>query len=449
MRRLAPGIIGLILVGAVTATVWTHEAWAGQQLPGAVIVGQDAYMVSPQMKVATPAVVESAEWSSDGKYVLGIRQHSDLRALLRSGSPPLQRSLVLWKAEADKWREIWKSTGKLSGPDRVQWLPQTHVALVELRRSPDLPAYRYPDGSERRRLLARVDARRGRLQFLGWMGDSASIWVSPVQPYAAWLDQQAGVLRIINRSGRVWKQVKAPGVGQMIFLGWSLDGVQLTFGVHSVDGGQSAVKRFVVHLGTGQVTGFADSLQRPLAPVDEPPRFPYALRISRTTLSTWPERVTARSIWLASTDPKNGTATLVSVDSEWAKLSPNGDAVLYESDGAAVVRAIVKMPLSALLAVRRVVLMSNGKQLGLALTLYAQDHDGQLPMPGADLPALLRPYIQDPDDLAGVLTGFDYTFGGGALDSVAEPAATELGRIAGLGGSALVFVDGHVVWQAE
>ena len=88
--------------------------------------------------------------------------------------------------------------------------------------------------------------------------------------------------------------------------------------------------------------------------------------------------------------------------------------------------------------------MSNARQVGLALVLYAQDNHDVLP--GADdIRSRLTPYLKNGD----FLEGFVFTYLGGKLNEVNNPAETELGYIVAPGGRVVLHADGHVVWKKE
>jgi len=139
---------------------------------------------------------------------------------------------------------------------------------------------------------------------------------------------------------------------------------------------------------------------------------------------------------------------IVSSDSKMAIISPSGESVAYVSRGVALIRPLAHIPkemfLQARAVARRQVLLNQGKQVGLGFMMFAGDNDDVLPANGADLQKLLGPYLKDNNQL----TGFVYSFAGGNLTDVQEPASTVLGYLPGEGGQAIVYVDGHVKWKS-
>lgn len=82
------------------------------------------------------------------------------------------------------------------------------------------------------------------------------------------------------------------------------------------------------------------------------------------------------------------------------------------------------------------------KQVGAAMQVYSQDADDFLP-PLANTLDMLSPYTKDP----GILEGFRYAMNGQNLSALDNKAGTELGRVLGRSGRAIVYADGHVIWE--
>ena len=84
----------------------------------------------------------------------------------------------------------------------------------------------------------------------------------------------------------------------------------------------------------------------------------------------------------------------------------------------------------------------DAKQIATSLMVYASDtDDSSLPgQEGWDTKVL--PYCKDGD----LLKRFNYTYKGGSLSSLENPATTELGFTMGPGGRAVAYADGSVKW---
>jgi hypothetical protein len=152
----------------------------------------------------------------------------------------------------------------------------------------------------------------------------------------------------------------------------------------------------------------------------------------------------AESIETATEEPR----VLVSADSSGGQFSPNGEALLFRSQGALLVAPLVRIDKETYAAARetarRMQVLNNAKQLGLAALMYSQDYDDALPT-GENINSKLDPYIKN----NSLFDGFSYTFPGGALKDIEKPSETELGFVTGPGGKAVIYVDGHVKWRSD
>jgi len=87
-------------------------------------------------------------------------------------------------------------------------------------------------------------------------------------------------------------------------------------------------------------------------------------------------------------------------------------------------------------------LLSNVKQIGLGMMLYASSFDDVLP-PNEDWQNSIMPFIKNSD----LMKGFVFSYiGDRKLNSIENPATTILGYIEGPGGRAVVFADSHAEW---
>ncbi len=130
------------------------------------------------------------------------------------------------------------------------------------------------------------------------------------------------------------------------------------------------------------------------------------------------------------------------------QLHPTGASVGYMDNGALLLRDIKpfdrdlaeKMKLAALKAQA----LTQAKQMGIALIMYATDMDDVLPN-GENFINRLMPYVKD----RKMLDGFNYTFAGGSMAQIKDIANTELGFTMGPGGRAVVYADGHAQWVSD
>lgn len=156
----------------------------------------------------------------------------------------------------------------------------------------------------------------------------------------------------------------------------------------------------------------------------------------------------SRILALGPTREDSGGHTIVaSGGGSKYEVSPSGEAVFYTANGVALIRDIVEVP-AALFeqqtkSNQQAETMSNAKQIGLAIIMFAADNDDEIP--AGLTQEQIMPYLRN----ANVLNGFTYTFGGGKFAEIGAPAETELGFVAGSGGRAIIWADGHVTWRSD
>jgi len=76
--------------------------------------------------------------------------------------------------------------------------------------------------------------------------------------------------------------------------------------------------------------------------------------------------------------------------------------------------------------------------------MFAQDNDEVLPSPDG-IQEKLMPYLQN----TALFSSFTYTYAGGAMSDIVSPSETILGYVAGPGGHAVLYADGHAKWQND
>jgi hypothetical protein len=130
-------------------------------------------------------------------------------------------------------------------------------------------------------------------------------------------------------------------------------------------------------------------------------------------------------------------------------------AVLFTRDGSLCAAPIFRLPArafeDALRGIQRTATMSNAKQIGIALMMYAQDYDENLPLPGSGVQDAAGPYLKNPsvfDNPGTGANGFEYSYRGPTgVGQIGQPATTRLGFVSGPGGRAIIWADGHVTWE--
>ncbi|MES1227914.1 MAG: hypothetical protein ABUL72_04530 [Armatimonadota bacterium] len=125
---------------------------------------------------------------------------------------------------------------------------------------------------------------------------------------------------------------------------------------------------------------------------------------------------------------------------------PQDRFIVYTDGDAFLMREIGPMPIDLLKAAQRAavktMLISNAKQVAVAMMLFAADWDDNLPA-GDGWKDKLKPYIKNSD----LMKDFVLLLPGVQLSGIKDPANTVLGVISGPGGQAIAYADGHVKWK--
>lgn len=418
--------------------------------------------------------------------------------------PPGQISLLLWNARTRETIDLWKRPLGTGMIQNVQWLPDSGVALVTtvetLSPDPNPRAGKAPEIVQRQTIL-KVDGATGRMTPLASLNDGMlSVSVSPSRPIAVLEERQyaalpqadlpAGsppvmrrqsafqVLRAdgtltppvqivksvevplaIPNDGTLTPPVQIPQNNAYVSQVWAEDGTPLLTLIERTPDRKSKQSWYALDPRTGQTTlldkkpAFAPELEgaetaQTSLPAKPGGTAPLRLQTVRTPLTSGLSKESVTALWLEGDLKSEQPRMLLATEVDKASFSPRGDALFYLSRGTAWVTPLLKIDRETYLAMRekaqRMVAISNAKQLGLGLIMYCQDYDEMLP--NADsINEKINPYIKN-DSL---FQGFAYTYGGGSLGSIDQPANTELGYVTGPGGRAIIYADGHVKWRND
>ena len=443
MQRSLPLLFAAALLAAPAIT---HAA-PSPDTQRIVFTEKDAILVAPSQVIAS-GLVEKADWSPSGRYVLAARTAFKLPA--GPGLPPsFRQSLLLWDAESSKSVDVWSGATEADQRPSYQWLASGDVAFgVGLWTPPARPNMPPPAPQE---WLLRIDARRGTLKPLFALPPLTILMASPRDPLAVLFNVNERVIRVLKSDGTLLRQVAFPQTLTPAFPRWGADGRLLVSAAPMPDE-KGKVTGSQVELALELSAGGFVKLDKPVA--DAPPK-PTAsneelvLTTTQAVLQSGTVNQKVAPLWLAATANKGESRALVCANAELGALSPRGDSVLFIADGAALVAPLMRLPKAAFVEVRNAALraqvLNSGKQLGLALIIYANEHEDRLPAAGEPLETLLEPYAKS-DRL---FDGFVYTFAGGKISDIAEPVTTMLGYVTGPGGRAELWADGHVTWKKD
>ncbi|MFN3651853.1 MAG: hypothetical protein ACK47B_19950 [Armatimonadota bacterium] len=411
----------------------------------------EALMVGP-VEAVSSAMVRQAEWSPTGRYVLVARESVRLgREISPDKLPEMESSVSFWNRDTGKSRTVWSTRGPAGGL-RAAWMPRTEVAVFLADEPlPPPPAGAVPPAAQPgappppfRRVLYIASADRGTARPLILVPPTSQLAVSPVAPAAVVWDSEPQLIRVVQPTGTI-RAVGLPPGFILGFVHWAQDGRALVRG-HVMEGDKLLTRQLLLDVTSGRL----EPTEREVAPYQKPEeQGPLSLVVADSVVRKEESARPIRSLWLQSAFKSDASRVMVAADSERSALSPREDAVLYTTDAAVYVVPLVRMSKESYLAAReaaqRAVAMSNGKQLGVALMMYAQDYDETLPDGGADVAGLLAPYVKND----ALFAGFTYTFGGGKLSDIEKPGETVLGYVVGPNGRAQIFADGHVTWLKD
>jgi hypothetical protein len=294
-----------------------------------------------------------------------------------------------------------------------------------------------------------VDAPRASLRPVARVPKDSCFLIGSTSPAAALLSLEESAVRVLRPDGATRHMVRFPEGVRPITGFWSADGKELIVETSVLNPEGVPVARpgeaFTVDTDTGRIAPRQGELQ-PVARRE--PSLPIRLRHTDAILKEGKATQRVRPLWLESGAGGDHTLALVVPDAAWGRLSPDGGAVLYATEGATWVMPLLRLPrqtfVDARNAAQRSVLVSNARQLGLGLLMYEGDHQ-TLPGPDADLRSLLLPYVKREE----FFEGFVYQHPGGPLSAIADPAKALLGYIPGPGGLVHLFADGHVEWRTD
>lgn len=149
---------------------------------------------------------------------------------------------------------------------------------------------------------------------------------------------------------------------------------------------------------------------------------------------------------------------LLAADAKAVALLPDASAVFYSVRGGSLFAVpLTKVNRAEMLAMRRAAdkatTMRNAKQVGTGMIMYAMDYDEIFPHDTAGVPTSVQLYLKNDKVFQNPTTGkngFTYLLASGqSLAKIDKPAETRLGYIQGPGGRAIIFTDGHVVWEDD
>ncbi|MGQ9791157.1 MAG: hypothetical protein ACUVR7_10910 [Armatimonadota bacterium] len=433
MMRWAVALAGVWALGVM---LWTPAQQSPTSLRHVVFVGRDVVFVAPRQMVALPQVA-MAEWSPSGRYLVAVTVQA------RWKDWQSEPEVLGWVASVwDNTRQQVRQVGKGVAGDQLEqfhWLGRSEsaVALVLRRIGP-------PEEEQFQRVLVLLNAPQASLKTLATVSAETSLIVSPVAPMAILVDN--GVVRLLRADGTSSDSMPLPvDVTNALRYGrreWSRDGRQLFW--QDLPNGDW----HTLDLTTGTITSSASPPQGQEQPAEQPKQA-LRIRVMAQSVGTGEYQAQTNALWLEGEKSR----ALVCADVEFAKLSPRGDALFYVTQGAGFVAPLLRAPREVYEQARReaeqTVIVTNARQIALALLMYVQDYDERFPMGSMNIQSVLMPYLKNETVFNFPGTNFVYLMDGQPLQSIDRPAETMVGYIQAPGGRAVIWADGHVTWQSE
>ncbi len=415
----------------------------------------DAIFMFPPETVCG-AETTDLNWSGDGKQLIVTRRITDLTPLdiqtmvgQKPGARPVavHNEIVVWDLKTRKARTALSLPANGSNLEVSSIVPGTDRVIVESNEvirdpngGPSKMTEIYSMLSTGTMSLVRISVRGESDNFIDQIRVSPSKPIIAIQRYNTAGQKLPSTVRFIGVDGRVSSPMTLPYRTMLDFDGAGNPGT--IFPGLPVKG-KPTYKFRRYSPATGQEIGVVDFFRAT-------EKKPYDRVVARSVPSVAPTNIAnAPAIFLDLKGGKSEESGIVSTDGIRALLSPGHDAIAYVSQGSTMVRLFATMPRSAYdqarLAAEKMEAISNGKQMGLALIMFASDMDDMLPSQDVDIRSRLEPYTKN----SKLFENFTYTFAGGSMASIASPAETQIGYVTGPGGRAVIYADGHVKWQPD
>lgn len=416
-----------------------------------IFTTKDAVVVMPPT-VVTKGKPESGTWSRDGKWLFIESKETkiDAKSLTshivgdRSGSEQASET-VLSLFGVDKKNQILLSRfpSKQGSVYQVEWLPGNRMVAFLMTEATG--KQREEDVSTE--VLYVASTGNGQTTQLLRTTESVRVEIH-THPLA-----KGAIVTVTEESKDGKTSTRASWLGSDGKLGPALqvrDGVEGYYWDAKGYGPYVAQREVNRETRKVKVSYFLFNFQTGgLTPTEEPdwespegvqPGFTVKYGASISELSQ--ARVQRRSLWLESASESDHKFALITPEANEYEMSPTSDAIYYESQGIGMVRMLPRVSKEAANKALQTLAVRDAKQVGLALLMYSGDYDDEMPINNGDWMDNVLPYIKD----RGVMDGFTYTYSGGNMTELKDPANTEMGYKEGPGGRAVVYADGHVKW---
>lgn len=433
-----------------------------------LLTEKQAYLVLPP-QAAGHGQTALFQWSPTGRFLLMVRatpmaSPALIKGVFQGQRPPEPKwMLSSWDRTNGKTTDL----GNLLDHDlfnSIKWFPGTDVGITVVDVfKPRIPGV--PDSDFRTEIL-HFDLGRGVVRPFpvpsSGIPHFVQLKVAPrakkilavvtemppaVQPGAQRPTSRSRTF-LIDATGR-FSNVLHEEAGSLNEVRWAGNGdiAELRFTQRHADG---SFQRRTWAYDTAKGVAIVNSESLPDAPEgpDQAGEIEVLVVPSQTQVGT--VKRTYRSVWLKSLKQVEQGEYLLAARADFAMLSPQSDAVAILDQGVVTVRMLAPVSLEAFhqarAAAKRTELMNQAKQVATGLHIYAADtDDDRFPSQEEFSSGVLSPYLK----YDSLLQGFVYTFKGGSINSIENPVGTMIGYVAGPGGFAVAYADGHVKWLPE
>ena len=424
-----------------------------------VLTDSEAYLLLPPELISGPVVAQATS-SQSGRNLAVLRMSMRLSAenipsaAAPNPPPPSQQyELIFWNAAIRKPTSLWQSSQPFTNVRFTDWMPTTETlfAIADRVIPPDPSQPSRPPAHEWKVLLLGLGIERA-VPLSVPLGDYSLVQVemSPRKPLGVLelisdSSAQSEALYLVHPNGRMGARIDVPASARYV-VGWDSEGNPTVVNISAGPQGARAVG--VVDPRNGHVSPMPKEQPRP--EIIRPAQITGPLRIVTKRHSLTESNTTQQTnpIWLESPTKTDNPRALLTADGTDATFVPGGTGVRFQSQNAYWFTPVLKMNKEAYMTARRaaerMVALSNAKQLGLAAIMFAQDNDEVLPSPDG-IQEKLMPYLQN----TALFSSFTYTYAGGAMSDIVSPSETILGYVAGPGGHAVLYADGHAKWQND
>lgn len=460
----------LALLVLCLPTLTTPQELSGRQLINSFVLTQkDAYFVAPPRLVSSIAV-GGVIFSPKGQSALilgGDRQKVSgsgwIDVIFRTGKPISVRPVIqFWDTKTDSVKELQPSlVSTLSDlspeSESISWVSPT-VALITSAVPQQIPT----DKTEKwiyDYKITKVDFGAGTSKDLISRrcepGRFPTLLVSKLQPGYYLIEKTLNTTTVksdlkttfvvtkFDLNGSQVSTVSATTRGNAEIYEWTADSKHLLGKVSVYDKTTQKAKysSIIFNLLNNTISETKEDLS--MFQKQEEPELDFKITNSIATFGE--SKRVVPTLWLKN--PKNpGPATSqvqVASDVNDCWMSPDLSNIAFLSHGKLFASEIVRMDLAAFAKAKEQAeiseALSNAKQVATAVMIYSADYDDAMPLKDGFSDSVM-PYIKNQD----LLNGFVYTYNGGPLSGLKDPATTEIGYSMTAGGKCVAFADGHV-----